>query len=38
MEQVIQEILNDIQKILAASEGPNNRREYMDSIGVSGRD
>jgi len=38
MEQVIQEILDDIQKILAASEGPNNRREYMDSIGVSGRD
>ena len=37
-EQTIQEILNEIQKILAESVGSNDRREYMQSIGVHGRD
>ncbi len=37
-EQTIQEILNEIQKILAESVGPNDRREYMQSIGASSRD
>ena len=37
-EQIIQKILNEMQHIFANAVGPDNRREYMESIGVSGRD
>ena len=34
----IQEILDEMQQMFKTAIGPRNRREYMNSIGVSGRD
>ena len=38
IEIKIQEILDEMQQMFKTAIGPKNRREYMDSIGVSGRD